>query len=93
MLKTKKLKKRDGCTPRENYHVSFGSRLPCERLSFQRDSRTKTWNWERLGEGWEGGRWQVDSAPMAASKPALMMVRSGWKACATGSTTEVKAAM
>ena len=27
-----------GCMPRENHHVSFGSRLPCDRaaLSFQR---------------------------------------------------------
>ena len=25
-----------GCMPRENCHVSFGSRLSCERLSFQR---------------------------------------------------------
>ena len=28
-----------GCMPRENCHVSFGSRLSCERLSFQRSHR------------------------------------------------------
>ena len=34
MSKTKELKRI--YEPRQNYHVSFGSRLPCERLSFQR---------------------------------------------------------
>jgi len=31
---------------RDLYHVSH--RLPCERLSFQRASRPKTWNSETL---------------------------------------------
>ena len=49
MAKTKELKKRYGAM-RESFFVSFGSRLPCERLSFQRvsDSRPQTWNGVRV---------------------------------------------
>jgi len=39
VAKTKELKKRyGGGMPRENRHVRFESRLPCERLSFQRET-------------------------------------------------------
>jgi hypothetical protein len=37
LSKTEELKKRY-MGPRENCDISFGSRLPCERLSFQRES-------------------------------------------------------
>ena len=36
MAKTKELKKRSWGNVENRFFVSFGSRLPCERLSFQR---------------------------------------------------------
>ena len=35
--------------PSESCYVRFASRLPCERRSFQRDSRPQTWNVDGVG--------------------------------------------
>ena len=47
MPKTKELK----TGPRDKDHVAFGSRLPCERLSFQRDLRPGTGVQQRVSGG------------------------------------------